>query len=191
MSKQAHGGSLSLATPCTQSGLTLIELLVTLAISAVLVSLSVPSFRTLIQRNRIASEVNFFVGDLQFARSEAIKRGLPVTLCVSNDGSTCADANTWHQGWVVFSDVDGSGTLDGADEVLRVQKGWTTGDTLVASPSLVAVSFSRDGFALGLPAGSVTLPLRTSPVNDTATRCIVLNRVGRQVVHSPGTGTCT
>jgi type IV fimbrial biogenesis protein FimT len=110
---------------------------------------------------------------------------------VSADGSTCVTTNTWHQGWIVFSDADGSGTINGTDIVLRTRKGWTGGDTFVASPSLTVVSFSRDGFATNLPAGTVTMPLRTSPVDATATKCVALNRIGRQVVQTPGSGSCT
>jgi type IV fimbrial biogenesis protein FimT len=174
-----------------RSGFSLIELMVTLAVSAVLITVSIPSFQSLIQRNRIASQVNSFVGDLQFARSEAIKRGLPVSLCTSSDGATCLGANTWHQGWIVFSDLDASGTLNDTDGVLRVQKGWANGDTLSGNPNLPALSFSREGFALGLPAGTVTLSARTTPINDHATRCIALNRVGRQTIHRHGSESCT
>lgn len=172
------------------AGFTLIELLVVISLVAILTTLATPSLRDLIQRTRIATEVNSLVSDLQFARSEAIKRGLPVSVCASSDGSTCLTANTWNQGWIVFSDADGSATVNGTDAVLRIRKGWTSGDTFVASPSQVAVTFSRDGFATNVP-GTVTIALRTSPINSNATRCLMLNRVGRQAVQSPGVGACT
>lgn len=131
------------------------------------------------------------MSDLQFTRSEAIKRGVQVSLCPSSDSATCLTTNTWHKGWIVFSDADGSGSLNSSDTVLRVRKGWSSSDTFVASPSLTVLSFSRDGFAVKLPAGPVTMPLQTSPANASTTKCVALNRVGRQVVQSPGTGACT
>ena len=174
-----------------ESGFTLIELMIVVTLVGILLVIAIPSFRELIQRNRVAGEINSFVSDLQFARSEAIKRGQPVSLCASADGSTCLGTNTWNQGWIVFSDVNGSGARDNVlDVLLRVRVGWTSGDTFAASPTLSALTYGREGFAV-IPGGTVTMPLRTAPLNSNATRCIAINRVGRQTVQSPGTGTCT
>jgi type IV fimbrial biogenesis protein FimT len=180
------------ARPRPSAGFTVLELMVVVAIVAVLIAVAVPSFRDITQRNRIAAEVNSFVGDLQYARSEAVKRGMPVCVCASADGTSCVGTNTWHQGWIVFSDVNGSCTIDAAagDLVIRKRIGWAGSDTFVATPSVTAVSYNRQGFA-NLSAGDVTWPLRTAPVNARATRCVTVNRVGRQVVQSPGTGACT
>ena len=169
----------------------MIELMIVIALMAILLAVAVPSFRDLIQRNRVAGEINSFVSDLQFARSEAIKRGQPVSLCPSANGSSCLGTNTWHQGWIVFFDANGSGTVGGGDTVLRVRAGWASGDTFVANPSLTSLTYGRDGFAANLAAGTLTMPLRTSPVNNNATRCLTLNIVGRQTVQLPGVGSCT
>ena len=170
---------------------TLIELMIVVALVAVLLVIAIPSFKALTQRNRVAGEINSFVSDLQFARSEAIKRGQPVSLCASADGATCLGTNSWNQGWIVFNDVNGSGTMNNALDVrLRVRAGWTSGDTFGANPTLSALTYSREGFA-AIPGGAVTMPLRTSPVNSSATRCVAINRVGHHTVQSPGTGSCT
>ena len=73
--------------------------------------------------NRIAAEINGLLGDLQFARAEAIKEGQTVTVCVSSNGATCAGAavSTWQNGWIVFSDVNNDHTVDAGDAILRVQ----------------------------------------------------------------------
>lgn len=81
-----------------QSGFTLIELMVTLSILAILLGIGVPSFRSMIEGNRITTVANDLVGALQFSRSEAVKRGTAITLCASNDQSTCS--GTWVNGWV-------------------------------------------------------------------------------------------
>ncbi len=172
-------------------GFTLVELVIVVAMVAVLASIAVPSFASLIQRNRVAAEINSLVSDLQFARSEAIRRGLPVSLCTSADGKSCLGTNAWHSGWLVFSDADGSGTMNGPDTGLRVRAGWTSGDTFVADQDIAAVTFGGDGFAMNLPSsGLVTIPLRTSPVNNQATRCLALNRVGRHSIHGSGSEAC-
>lgn len=74
-------------------GFTLIELLVTVAILAILLGLAVPSFRSLIENNRTQTAANNLTGALQFARSEAIKRGVATQICRRN-GNACANATT-------------------------------------------------------------------------------------------------
>lgn len=104
------------------SGFTLVELVITVALAAIILSAAVPSFRTLIQNNRITAQVNEFVTALNLARSEAVKRGVSVRVCTSVDGASCAGSGDWQQGWIVFSDIDGDGTPDtGTGECLATQ----------------------------------------------------------------------
>lgn len=90
-------------------GVTLIELMVTIAVAAILLAAAVPSFTSLIQNNRAATQVNEFVTAVHAARGEAIKRGMPVTLCASNNQRQCNAGSTWSGGWVVFEDAAASG----------------------------------------------------------------------------------
>jgi type IV fimbrial biogenesis protein FimT len=173
------------------SGYTLVEAMVVVALLGILVAVATPSFVSLMQRNRAAGEINSLIGDLQFARSEAIKRGLPVSLCTSSNGSTCLGNPNWHSGWIVFPDTDKSGTRSSTEALLRVRPGWNNGDSLVAQPDMKAVTFGRDGFVTSLPAGVVTLPLRNAAASGDTGRCLTLNRVGHHKVLSRGTGTCT
>lgn len=176
------------------AGFTLIELMVVVALVGILTAIATPSFVSLIQSNRVSAEVNAFVGDLEFARSEAIKQGVPVSLCASSTGNSCLGTNSWQSGWIVFSDLDGSGTVTTGDVVLRKRPGWSGGDTFSAAPSITAVTFSRDGFAnlpVASPAASILLALRTAPVNAAATRCVSINRVGHQTVLQGGKGGCS
>lgn len=172
------------------SGVTLLELMVVLAVVAVLLGVAVPSFVGMTQTNRVASEINALSGDLQFARAEAIKEGLPVTICTSSNGTSCLGSSSWSTGWIVFSDVNGTQTVDAGDVVLRKQIPWTNSDTFIADNSTVALTYSRDGFAVALP-GTVTWKLRTQPLNAAATRCVAVNIAGRQQVQKTGSGSCS
>ncbi|CAJ0808546.1 hypothetical protein LMG18101_00388 [Ralstonia flaminis] len=176
-------------------GISLVELLVTLAIVAVLAIIATPSYVGLTQQVRLQAEANSLVNDLQFARSEAIKRGLPVSLCPSSNGTSCNTTNTsnWEAGWIVFNDVNGSGTTDSTSDVpLRVRAPLTNGDTFRPSTAMSAFTYGRDGFAMNLPTGTITMTLHTAaPVNNNATRCVAINMVGRQVVQTRGMGSCS
>jgi len=170
-------------------GLTLVELLLVVLIVGIFATLAVPSFVGIIQNNRVANEVNGFVGDLQFARSEAIKQGQPVSICVSSDGATCMNSTNWHSGWIVFANPTGLASPSSAAMVLRRQRTWTSTDTFVASNSISAFTYSRDGFATSIP-GIITMTLHTSPSNPTASRCVEVNLVGRQQVQTVNGMTC-
>ncbi len=102
------------------AGFTLVELMVTIVIAGILLMIAVPSFVSLTQTNRVAAEINGLSASLQFARAEAVKEGLPVTVCVSTTGTGCAAASTpWQSGWIVFSDANGNQTVNPGDLVLR------------------------------------------------------------------------
>lgn len=87
---------------------TLIELLVTLAVLAIVMAIAAPSFTNLIQSNRTQTISNDLLGALQYARSEAVKRGAKVDICRRN-GDVCANAADWGNGWLVK--VNGGGVL--------------------------------------------------------------------------------
>lgn len=81
-------------------GFTLIELMLTISVAAVLLTVGVPSFQEFIASNRLTSEVNGLSAFIQLARSEAIKSGRRVTLCASSDGTSCATTGYWEQGYL-------------------------------------------------------------------------------------------
>jgi len=108
-----------------QRGLSLIELLITISIAVILLTVGVPSFIDMIASNTATSYANDLLGDINYARSEAITRGVRVTVCHSNDSATCS--GTWSNGWIVFANMDTAGTQDAVDvnhavkdEILRV-----------------------------------------------------------------------
>ncbi|MGY6217365.1 GspH/FimT family pseudopilin [Methylolobus aquaticus] len=112
-----------------RNGFTLIELMVTVSIAAILLTAAVPSYTTMIARNRLASETNEFIGMMALARSEAAKRGTRVTVCASSDQSTCG--SDWAAGAIAFADQNGDCAItSGVDEKLRVMEGLRGNATL-------------------------------------------------------------
>ena len=82
----------SIGLPARQAGFSMIELMVTLAVLAILIAMAVPSFTSIINNNRLAAQANEVITSLQVARTEAIRRNERVTVCRSTDGATCSAA---------------------------------------------------------------------------------------------------
>jgi len=138
-------------------GFTLIELMVTLSVAAVLLTVGVPSMREMIANNRLTAATNTFVSSLNIARSEAIKQGRNATMCVSDaspqDQCTGGD---WDKGWIVWVDVNQNGNLDYPAEVIRTVQPLSTSVQLTSAQN----SFRIDS------QGSVDNPNATLDVCD-------------------------
>ena len=180
-----------------QSGVTLIELVVVMILIAILLAIGIPSYYSVTTSNRLATEMDALVGDLQYARSEAVREGQSVSVCAqsSTTPDTCAAAGSdaWQSGWIVFTDFNADGAIDsGNDTILRLQPALKAGDVFTASstagtgtPTLNYVLFNRDGFAY-VGAASMTLTLTDPSGESYFTRCLMLSQSG---VVSTETGT--
>jgi type IV fimbrial biogenesis protein FimT len=115
-----------------QRGFTLLELMASIAILAIVVGVAVPSFMTVIENNRSQMAAEAFYSALIAARSEAVKRNQPIVLCKSADELTCINTNDWEQGWIIFADENANNALD-VDEPLVQTNGLLRGATLRAS----------------------------------------------------------
>ncbi|OAI21157.1 pilus assembly protein FimT [Methylomonas lenta] len=152
-------------------GFTLIELMVTISIAGILLAIAVPSFTSVITSNRLTTFANDLVTTFNLARSEAIKRGVQVTVLRKG-----ANSSEWESGWDVFVDINGDKDLDDVspstlcetnangshkeDCLLRTYPALPSGFTLRTGAS------SYKDYAAYLPSG-----LTTTPVGDTFTLC--------------------
>ncbi|RRN58632.1 type II secretion system protein GspH [Pseudoxanthomonas sp. SGNA-20] len=140
-------------------GFSLIELMVTLAVLAIVAALAVPNFAVVMNGNRLTSQANELVADLQLARTEALRRNRTVRLCRSSDGATCATGNGEWTGWV----VQASGATP---ELLRTTA--VKSQLKIKTPSGVnSVDFRPDGLARNSSGGLLS---------TTFTVCMPTNR---------------
>lgn len=100
-------------------GFTFIELVITLVILGILTAMGVPAYTQFVRDSRRAGVLNEFSAALNLARSEAVKRGVPVAVCRTADGANCG--GNWSGGWLVFVNLDGDSpaVVDVGETVLR------------------------------------------------------------------------
>jgi type IV fimbrial biogenesis protein FimT len=89
-------------------GFTLIEMMVTIAIMAILAMIAVPAFRDATRRGQVARASNTLLADLSYARTEAVTRGLDVSVCPSSDGVSCLTTTTYDTGWMIYTYTPGN-----------------------------------------------------------------------------------
>lgn len=127
-------------------GFTAIELLITIAIAAILVSLALPDLRVFIQNNRLKTEASELYAALNFARNEAKAHAITVTVCASNTQTSCPAGAAWKDGWIVWADRDRGGDVD-ASEILRARAAPDNG--IVVTGSAVNIQYFADGSTSG------------------------------------------
>lgn len=139
------------------SGFTILELMMTLGLVAILTTIGVPYFGDVIKNNRLSTQINALVGHLAYARSEAVLRNQPVILCASGNMTTCvAGARGWADGWLLFLDGDNSSNLSAGDTILRVKQPLEGVDTTLTTSMGTDFIYDSRGFS-GSGAGTFSL----------------------------------
>lgn len=165
-------------------GFTLLELMVTVGIAAILLSVGVPSFRGVIMDNRLVRDSNQFVASINLARSSAVRFQRNATICASANFDaavpSCAATTDWSNGWIVWVDKDRDGATD-ANEMLAAHPPI---DDTTAFTATSAALFSYDARGFGVsPADNLTMC--DSRSGETG-RSIKVNNVGRTNVSRQG-----
>lgn len=176
-------------------GFTLLELLVVIAIIAILAALAVPSFKNLIQSNTMSGAVNTFMADLRFARSESIRRGGAVIMCRSDDAETTATCGTgstvgWESGWIIFHDLNNTGTRTSNEPLLRVQAPITAVNTIAEVGAATVFKFTATG-RLNLSAATKVQFGSTPDYAIAAQRVVCVHMGGRARIALDSAGKAT
>jgi len=174
-----------------QDGFTLVELMVTVTVSVILIAIAAPSFGTLLLKRSVQVAADNLVSDLRFARTEAIKRSRTVSVCSATTPTACSAGASWKDGWIVFVDADGDGSLDEGDQILRVQ------DALPSIASVASASPASDRLffvyqSTGMARGA-TQTFIITPTGDDATslnRVVCVSIQGRAALRALGTVSC-
>lgn len=165
-------------------GFTLVELMAVVGIAAIMVSLAVPNLSSLIMNGRRTAQVNEFVLSMTYAKSEAVKRGVPVTVCSKSQADeTCSGDTDWDYGWLVFTDIDGDGGVDPDDQILRV-RGTLEGGNSLRADALTLVTFQNTGFPVLQPNQNTSINLcDTRGVKEG--RLVTISQTGRAAISQP------
>jgi len=164
-----------------EKGFSLIELLIGLSIATLLITLSVP-MSNLLHANKATTQIHEFASSLNFARSEAIKRGNFVTVCRTLGNTKCegprdiGGQKVWDAGWMVFSDINGNGQFNGAEDQVLHQHGPLPANYSLRSNARVRITYK----AIGMSPGFMdTWTLCGPNGNPELTRGVILAYSGR------------
>jgi len=192
-------------------GFTLVEMLAVLTISAILVALALPSFRSIIRSSRISSSSNDLLASIDLARSEAIRRNVTVSICRSlnpeNVAPVCSSAvangyaaNDWSSGWITFAKAPANvnnAAVEAGDEVIarRAPPAPPTPERLIVEstmPNPQQLAYFSNGLANGANLGTFFIDYRDVQVavRSVQARCLAINFTGRARVAAVVNDAC-
>lgn len=171
----------------TQAGMTLIELMITVAIVALLVGISLPSFAHLGSSQKMSTTTHTVMASFNQARMRAISMGRQVVLCPSSDGSTCRGDSSWEGGWIIYDDLNRNRKLDPSETVSASIGALPAGLIASTSAARPQLMFKPDGGAWGNP---LTLTICDEKNSDTEGRAVIVNNGGRARTAPAAPGAC-
>ncbi|WP_395788651.1 GspH/FimT family pseudopilin [Aquimonas sp.] len=168
-------------------GFTLIELMMVVAVTAVLLGLAVPSFNALMERQRLVATQNHLMAGFHYARSLAVSTHAQAVICPSSDGLNCQTGGVWDSGWMIYVDRNRNGRRDADEAPQRVER-QPSGLRVRSSASRPQAVFRPNG-----GSGASNLTLRLCSESGQALGTLVLNNSGRlrKTVAADASGRCT
>jgi len=166
-------------------GFTLVELILVFLLIGILTAVALPQFSTVLNRSRQASAVNALAIDLNYARSEAIKRNQYVFVCPGKPSKDslkpAACGNDWNEGWQIVADIDGKGDVDGNDLLLRVHDAVSSIEITVGGNAGNGLRFNPLGLAENSDGGPVndTFSFEITSQNSQNKIELIISRAGR------------
>ena len=160
-------------------GFSLFELIIVLVIVGILAVIAIPNMNRFIESNRLTAVTNDLIGDINFARSEAVKRGSQIGICPAS-GSTCAATTNWGTaGWLIFVDSDSNSAWTATDTVLRTHESAPLNNSITGPANLLLLS--RMG---SVSAGSGDFTICNSRIKQK--RTVSINATGRTLISQNG-----
>ncbi|GAA3941819.1 GspH/FimT family pseudopilin [Litoribacillus peritrichatus] len=164
----------------SQTGFSLIELMVTLGVLGALLVAAFPGFNELITGQRLKTQTNDTLTAVLFAKSEAIKRRSSVTICAmkTNVENQCGASGTeWANGWIVFDDIDADGIVDNGEDILKFNGDY---DRLTSKSTISAITLDEQGAA----NASVDIEFCFAEANGDKARNLAMAAIGSPVISS-------
>lgn len=166
--------------------------MIAVAIIGVVAALAYPSFRDMIQLNRVQAQTSQLFGALMLARSEAVKANQRTVICKSANQTACTNAGEWDQGWIIFRDADADDALDAAEIIVKVSGP-------VAMDVTIRAGSSFDDFLAYRPDGTTGFLLSNTDtqsfkicykLDENQSRQIFIDASGRPRVDTGGVASC-
>jgi type IV fimbrial biogenesis protein FimT len=175
-------------------GFTLIELMVVVAVTAVILTVAAPNLAGMIVTSELEAQANAFLSAVHLTRNEAVKRNTRVVLCKSTTGSTCDTSGGWENGWIIFHDVNNNTAVDAGETIIQRKQALPASLLLKGnSPVSKYVSYTSTGVAKlssgAFQAGTLTLCSLSSSGGEA--RQIVISITGRPRVEKTTVASCS
>lgn len=162
-------------------GFTLIEIIITVVLLGIVIAIAIPDFTSTIQNNAINSASARFISSISLARSEAIKRDVPVSICATSDQNFNSCGSNWNLGWIVFVNPTGGSSLSAP--LLRVENLNSNAMNITVSPAVNIATYNGSGFAAN-NTKNVAFTIKATGCTADAGRRITISVTGRPVVSN-------